>query len=64
MTTREELNSDFEKLESTVLKVKRERDALLIALLHLLHASPTSCEDKSLIDAQREAEALLKEIGV
>jgi len=62
MTTREELNASFDRLSEKVLRIKAERDLLVKALEQLLEASPTSSEDRRLIDAQHEAESLLKRI--
>lgn len=42
--------------------VMRQRNALRSALQELLDACPTSCEDRALNEAQRKAEALLKEV--
>ena len=62
MTTREELNASFDRLSEVCLRVKAERDALLNALSELLDASPTSCEDQRLNDAQRKADQVLETI--
>jgi hypothetical protein len=40
-------------------KMEAQRDAALAALQALYNASPTSCEDKALIDAQKLAEKVL-----
>ena len=55
----------FRRLQNGGVIVAMEivkRDALYDALVELLDACPTSCEDKRLIEAQRKAEAAIKKV--
>ena len=54
MTSRQELDASFDSLEQTVLKVKRDRDALLAACKQLLEDSTSFHEDFNIEGTKNE----------
>jgi hypothetical protein len=54
------LSEAIRDLSRAALIVKRERDQLLSALIELVDATPTSCDDNRLNEAQRNAENVIR----